>query len=325
MKISVIVPVFNVEAYLAECIESVISQTHKDFEIILVDDGSTDQSPTICDQYAERYPTRIIAIHIANSGPLHARIKAMGRAAGDVFAFLDADDCLRNDALEKISQCFEKQACDMVLFNAGQCERFSTRQITHTLDNNAIFEGTDKKLIYEKVILGQIPNSVCLKAVRANCTEIPEHIYLHNTKHGEDLLLSALFITNCKKIVYLNEELYHYRDRPGSAIHSFNIERKESIKFVHTELEKCIDTWSLPELKPLHNARKVKGWIENLIMLIQNRKKMLSTEYTAHLKSLSKDPYFREAYVAMDRSLMPFKRRLLAWMLYHNFIGLFFR
>ena len=289
MKISVLVPVFNVEDYLPECIESVIGQTYLNFELVLVNDGSTDESSSVCNYYAQQFPKQIKVIHSENRGPLCARATAMEHATGDILVFLDSDDCLRKDALEQIAAAFAEHTCDMVLFNAGQCERFSTRQITHTLDNNAIFEGTDKKLIYEKVILGQIPNSVCLKAVRANCTEIPEHIYLHNAKHGEDLLLSALFITNCKKIVYLNEELYHYRDRPGSAIHSFNIERKESIKFVHTELEKCIDTWSLPELKPLHNARKVKGWIENLIMLIQNRKKMLSTEYTAHLKSLSKN------------------------------------
>ena len=321
MKISVIVPVFNVEAYLAECIESVIRQTHKDFEIILVDDGSTDQSTTICDQYAERYPTRIIAIHIANSGPLHARIKAMGRAAGDVFAFLDADDCLRNDALEKISQCFEKQACDMVLFNAGQCERFSTRQITHTLDNNAVFEGTDKKQIYEKVILGQIPNSVCLKAVRANCTEIPENIYLHNAKHGEDLLLSALFITNCKKIVYLNEELYHYRDRPGSAIHSFNIERKESVKLVHMELEKCIDIWKMPELKPLHNARKVRGWVEQFKLLLKNKRNLTGEVFKAELISMSEDPYFRFSYENMNRKKISFKTRLVAFCIYYRIMN----
>ena len=325
MKISVLVPVFNVEAYVAECIESVVNQTHKDFELILVNDGSTDKSQAICAQYVLHHPGKIRSISTENKGPLHARSKAIEAATGDILVFLDGDDCLRNDALEQIAGCFHVHSCDMVLFNTGTCEGFPTREITHALENGAVFELASKKQLYRQLILGGIPNSVCLKALRAERAAIPEHLCRYHTKHGEDLLLSAWFITNCEKIVYLNEGLYHYRDRPGSAVHSFDIQRKESIKTVHTELEKCIAQWGMPELKPLHNTRKVKGWIENLVFLIKHKQQMHPKDYKAHLKSMSKDPYFREAYIAMDRSLLPFKRRLLAWMLYHNFIGLFFR
>ena len=315
MRISVIVPVFNVETYLSECIESVIGQTHNDFEIIMVDDGSTDHSPIICDQYAECYPLRIIAIHIENRGPLHARIRAMERATGDVFVFLDADDCLRNDALEQIAQCFEKQDCDMVLFDAGKCDHFATRQIHHSLEPWAVLTDTSKKLIYEKMLSGQIPNSVCLKAVRVSSTEFPKLLYRCQAKHGEDLLLSAHFITNCNKIVYLAEGLYHYRIRPGSAVHSFDIYRKESIKTVHTELEKYIEKWNIPELKPLHNTRKVRGWIEDLKLLLKHRSTLSNGVFCDQLRSMATDPYFRNAYNGMDSSRLSRADRILAFCL----------
>ena len=130
-------------------------------------------------------------------------------------------------------------------------------------------------------------------------------------RHGEDLLLSACFITNCEKIVYLNEGLYFYRDRPGSAIHSFRPERKESVKAVHTEMEKLIEKWEMPELTPLHNARKVNGWITNLILLMKNKRNMSAKEYREQIRSMSRDPYFCQAYAAMDHSQLPCVRGLL--------------
>ena len=315
MKISVLVPVFNVEAYVAECIESVVNQTHKDFELILVNDGSTDRSQAICAQYVLHHPGKIRSISTENKGPLHARSKAIEAATGDILVFLDGDDCLRNDALEQIAGCFHVHSCDMVLFNTGTCEGFPTREITHALENGAVFELASKKQLYRQLILGGIPNSVCLKALRADRAAIPEHLCRYHTKHGEDLLLSAWFITNCEKIVYLNEGLYHYRDRPGSAVHSFDIQRKESIKTVHTELEKCIAQWGMPELKPLHNARKVKGWIETLTLLLKNRSSMTGREFREQLRSMSEDPYFRGAYEAMEPSRLSRSQRILAFCL----------
>ena len=135
-------------------------------------------------------------------------------------------------------------------------------------------------------------------------------------RHGEDLLLSVCFMTNCKRIVYLNEGLYHYRNRPGSAIHLFNVQRKESIKAVHTELERFIDKWGMPELKPLHNARKVKGWIANLKLLLSNRTCMVKNDFKNELVSMSTDVYFCNAYQNMDKRQLSFVDRFFAYVLH---------
>ena len=139
---------------------------------------------------------------------------------------------------------------------------------------------------------------------------------MYNIRHGEDLLLSIHFMTHCSKVMYLNEGLYHYRKREGGITHSFDIERKEAIKIVHTELEKYIDQWDSSHLKLLHNARKVKGWIFNLVILEQNRKKMAKKEFKQHLTSMAVDPYFVNSYKNMNVSFLSLRERVLAWCLY---------
>ena len=315
MKISVISPVYNVEDYLCCCIESVLQQTHSNFELILVDDGSTDSSSMICDQYSARYPEHIKTIHITNGGPFQARLIGILQAAGDVLVFLDADDCLRTDALQLIANCFDVTDCDMTLYNAETCKDFSSIQVEYPFQDGQLFTGQTKQELFRRIACGELSNTICTKAIRKGCTSFPDHFMEYTLRHGEDLLLSAHFITNCKKIVYLDEGLYHYKDRPGSAIHSFNSERKDSIKTVHTELEKYIDKWNMPELKPLHNARKVRGWIENLKLLLKHRHTLSGGDFCDQLRSMATDPYFRNAYSSMDPSQLSCTERILAFCL----------
>ena len=327
MKISVVIPVYNVEDYLSKCIESVIRQTYQDFEIILIDDGSLDCSGVICDQYVLNYPRKIKVFHETNGGPFRARLIGMRESTGDFLIFLDSDDCLRSDALEKIADCFEREQSDMIMFDAGECGEFSTIAVKHYLKPYSVFEGIFKNEIYRCVIEGAIPNSVCLKAFRLRCAKIPKSFFECNLKHGEDLLLSAHLMTHCQKIVYINEELYYYRNRYGSAIHSFNVQRKESIKTVHTELEKYIDQWGMPELKPLHNARKVRGWMDQLKLLQKNKKHMKTKEFRKEMTDMATDAYFIDAYHNMDASKLSSADRLLAKYLYnrrYNLISLIY-
>ena len=315
MRISIIVPVFNVEDYLTQCIESVLYQTYKNFELILINDGSTDSSKDICNRYEEKYPEIIRTFHIENGGAFKARLIGIKEAVGDVLVFLDSDDCIRRDALEKIVICFHEKKCDMVLYNAEKCKEFPTIEVKYPFKNGKTFEEKTKSELYKKIIYGVVPNSVCMKAIRSCCAYFPERFNSVTLKHGEDLLLSTCFITNCKKITYLDEGLYYYRNRLGSAVHSFDIQRKESLKLVHTELEKYIDEWKIPELKPVHNARKVKGWISSLKLLVINRKYMSKNDFKLELVAASKDAYFCKAYENIDKSRLSYSECILAWAL----------
>ena len=115
--VSVIIPVYNVEKYLEECIDSVLAQTYQNIEIILVDDGSTDSSGLICDRYAEKN-TNISVIHQKNSGLSAARNSGLNKANGDYIYFLDSDDYISADAIEKLFSIAENDKSDIVFFDA---------------------------------------------------------------------------------------------------------------------------------------------------------------------------------------------------------------
>lgn len=320
MRISVIIPVFNVQQYITECIESVINQTHTDLEVVLVDDGSNDGSGALCEKFATQYHNQIKVLHTENRGPLHARMLGIKEASAEVLVFLDGDDCLRSDALNLISNKFEQEVCDMIMFDTGKWTQFQTISISHLLESGKIYDEQSKIDLYKKVVNGEIPNSVCLKAVRKSCIIFPDNLAKFNVRHGEDLLLTAHLITHCKKFIYLKEGLYYYRNRPGSAIHTFDFQRKESIKTVHTEIEKCIVNWNMPELISMHNARKVKGWVNNFLLLIRNKKQIGKSEFKKELRLMSNDPYFRDAYKNMKRSTISYKYRIIAFLLYYNWL-----
>lgn len=115
--ISVIIPVYNVEAYLRECVESVLKQTYQNFEIILVDDGSTDSSGVICDEYVDK-DERVSVIHQSNGGLSVARNTGLSESNGDYIYFLDSDDYIAENALEHLIKIAEKDNSDIVFFDA---------------------------------------------------------------------------------------------------------------------------------------------------------------------------------------------------------------
>lgn len=313
MKISVVVPVYNVEEYLEECIRSVLNQTYREFEIILVDDGSTDESGKICDELAKENPGCINVIHKCNQGPLPARMDGIKIAQGDIVLFLDGDDTFQKTALEQIADCFLEYKCDLVLFDTGESISYSCISQTHSLTENVVYQKEAKKVVYHKLITYGIPNGVCLKAIKRDRIILKDDLAeFHDVRYGEDLLMSAYFITACEKVVYLKTGLYCYRARPGSAVHTFDIHRKDSIKTVHTELEKCVDQWDMPELKPVHNIRKVRGWTETLVLLLKNKNALSNTEFHSQLASMAEDPYFLTAYSDVDRTQLSGRYRLLA-------------
>lgn len=115
--VSVVIPIYNVEKYLRECVDSVRNQTYRDLEIILVDDGSPDHCGEICDAYAEE-DARIKVIHKKNGGLSDARNAGLDIAEGEYIYFLDSDDYIKSDAIELLVQCIEKEQADLVYFEA---------------------------------------------------------------------------------------------------------------------------------------------------------------------------------------------------------------
>ena len=136
-KVSIIVPVYNAEKYLQECVESVLCQTLSDIELILVDDGSTDSSPTLCDQYAAQ-DRRVKVIHKPNGRAASARNAGLRAASGEYVAFVDADDWISPDMYEKMLQTnADVTLCDYVRFQGEKLFPFTQPNVAAGFYNKA--------------------------------------------------------------------------------------------------------------------------------------------------------------------------------------------
>ena len=319
MKLSVLIPVYNVEDYLEECVDSVLKQSNQNFEIVLVNDGSTDTSGEICNRLKGANPEKIKLIHKENEGLLLARWDAIQAASGEVLVFLDSDDCLRTDALEILANCFDETCCDMVLYDSSDRKDFSNKIQFFPFQHRFCMVGMEKSVLYQRVAERKIPNSVCMKAAKRHCyAELPNLNDFRNVKSGEDLLLSLYAITAAQKIIYINETLYFYRQREGSIVHSFNPSMMQSIKTVNMELERFVKIWEMPDLYPLIYAREARTWIGILIILLEKKDQMNPAQFHQQLQNLATDPYFLRAYASMDILQLSLKYRLLVKWLYHK-------
>lgn len=157
MRFSIVVPVYNGEKYLPSCLETVAGQTCGDYELVIVDDGSTDGSGAIADRYAAgRGEVRVL--HGENQGLLLARRRGLSHCRGEYVVFLDADDALRDDALEIISRCIDETGADIVSFRFSRCEDFSTKDDLAFLPEG--YYGGEGYELFEKAVCAGLSNSL---------------------------------------------------------------------------------------------------------------------------------------------------------------------
>ena len=150
MFISFLVPVYNTEKYLGRCLDSLLQQTGCDFEIVLLDDGSTDQSGVICDRYAAEYPHIVRVIHKENEGLLMTRRRGFAEAKGDWFICVDSDDYVAPDLLAEVVSTIQSTNADMVMYNFEYFDSNGVHRPSRLkLQNGTVFEGESKQKIYE--------------------------------------------------------------------------------------------------------------------------------------------------------------------------------
>lgn len=223
--ISVIVPVYNVEKYLDECIESIVNQSYTNLEIILVDDGSTDNSGEKCDIWATK-DNRIIVIHKSNGGLGNARNVGMSYANGEWIGFVDSDDFIEPEMYEVLYRgCIENEA-DLSMVGLAIYENGLKKQLKMHSGNVIIYEDKQwMKEYYEKNKSGNIIPSACSKLYKKYLLEgklFPENRYY------EDLLISTSVMLDANRIAYIDVPCYNYRcDRKDSIT-----KRKLTIKHV---------------------------------------------------------------------------------------------
>lgn len=211
--ISIVIPVYNVENYLKQCLDSVISQTYRKIEIILADDGSTDRSGKICDEYAKS-DSRIKVIHKTNGGLSDARNAGLKIASGEYIGFVDSDDFIEKDMYEILLGLMQKYGVSL------SCARFDqfgeNTRFDPPLASGEIVKIKGEELL--KNIISENLNRYATLSVwdRLYKREIIEKLKFPVGKCYEDVVFSTIAILNCPYCVYINKPLYHYRIRKGS-------------------------------------------------------------------------------------------------------------
>ena len=204
--ISVVVPVYNTERYLNECLNSLSQQTDQEFEIVLVDDGSTDSSGEICDVYANSHPNCIVT-HTENQGLLLARRTGMNLATGKYILSLDSDDCLRHDAVQKLKEIITNFHPDLICFDfsRGLNQTFRGSIISPGLDDPGFFYNEDLNEIKRVTCLGKF-NSLANKVIKKNVLDLDvDYSDYTGLMHGEDWLQIIALVDNIESAYYLKE------------------------------------------------------------------------------------------------------------------------
>ena len=237
---SVIIPVYNAEKYLDESIGSVLKQTFKNYEVILVNDGSNDKSADICDKYGKEYPQIITVLHKENEGQISARFEGLKIAKGKYISYLDADDYLRVDALEQVYKTIETKSPEIIIF---QWQRVKMNgELIPEKANNLFKDGEICKAdLFKKMLDTSLLNTMCLKICKSDLFDVnADYKQFYDVRHGEDLLQSLDLVSKAEKIYYLEKQLYFYRFNPDSITNKNNKMKYTALNRVFPVLYKYI-------------------------------------------------------------------------------------
>lgn len=219
-KVNIVVPVYNVEKYLAKCLDSLLSQTYEDIKIIVVNDGSPDNSQSIIDDYVNKYKDKIISLKKENGGLSDARNYGLKYVDSEYVYFVDSDDYIENNLIERCLEVIEKEDSDLVQFNYCR-DNFETNEKENILSR--IKEGT-YSLNESPYILAYTANAAWNKFYRTslfkdNNIDFPKGLLY------EDLATTTRLLTLCKKVTYINDVLYHYQvSRSGQIMSNVSLD-----------------------------------------------------------------------------------------------------
>lgn len=317
--VSVIIPVYNVEAYLRKCLDSVLAQTLRDIEVIIVDDGSPDGSPAICDEYAARDP-RVRVIHKANAGLGYARNSGIEIATGEYLTFLDSDDYLDLRALERLYTLARDNDLDIILTTLNKFVKEG--RFSHTVVDSPlkIHEGTDHlrriALCYFSQPHGAADNALNLEGSSCGALYNRDIFFRHGIRFvSEREFVSEDFIFNyeaalvVRRIGKIRDTLYHYRYNPKSLTTTPRTDCLQRAIAYSEYLEKRFVAEGFPPDSRLYamgyTVNTMRAHIKNIILSPMSRK-----ETRKWLKTQAADPYFRRIASEYPIAGMPRKHRV---------------
>lgn len=268
-KISVVVPVYNAGAYLKPCIKSILSQTLKEFELILVDDGSTDGSGALCDGYEKEDP-RIHVVHKDNEGANATRFRGVQEAAAEWVMFCDADDTLSHDALERLYALHE--GTDLVVGFINHAQELHP------------YEG-HLDACRRALILGQMPCSPCAKLYRKALLTRDVFDFTNEIYHGEDMIMNTRILFKTTRLPrFLHHPIYNYRNNSASISHTRNITLLHETIFHQTLCD------SIPsDVRPLYIKEITFSRLNGLFSIACTEPRSLTNKSQPYLRQIKED------------------------------------
>lgn len=331
-KVSIIIPIYNVEKYLDTCIQSVLKQTLNDIEIILVDDESPDACPFKCDQYSLS-DSRIKVIHKKNEGLGLARNSGLEIATGEYIAFLDSDDYVDLNTYEELYQIATKKNLDAIYY---AYENFSPTGVINGHNEDSNYQYYISPTAIKNVILDMIGSKVKDKKDRifqmsACCAlykrEIikTNNIKFHSEREliSEDLIFNIDFLSKTKRIAFTPKTFYHYRTNIQSLTRTVRLDRIEKNKFFYLYLKEKIQNSNLGDEANLRNMRLFIGYsrfairqvCKSNISLIQKKR---------WLSKICQDYIWKEIAQQYPYKKLPLKYKLFFYLTFKQHINLLF-
>lgn len=244
---SVVVPAYNAERYLDECLSSVVGQTFDDFELIVVNDGSTDSTTEILERFVRGHKsTPVVLLRQDNRGLLAARRAGLEAARGKYVVFLDADDALRAETLATLSEEIARTCADVVAFGMTNDVRFECPRFCGDLPFG-YYEGQDYDLVKRVVLRGRF-NNLCGKAISLAALDSDvDYSFYFGLMHGEDLFQLLPTMDKAESCVHIDKALYYYRRHEGSSTMSYKHQQLEDIEVVSRRLLEYGKRWGMPQ------------------------------------------------------------------------------
>lgn len=296
MKLSIIVPVYKVEEYLGECVDSLLSQTIDDYEVILVDDGSPDNSGKIADEYAAVNPDMIRVLHIDNGGQGRARNFALDIAKGDFVGFVDSDDWVTHDMYEKMYTRAAETGADVVVCDF--MERFADGResmLPASLQDNWLGSaGSSCNKIFRRSLVGEL--------------RFPVGLWY------EDFYFSAVMLLRSKHTEFIAEPLYIYRRGQESTMHNNNAAKNLDMLTIMDMLEK--------EMVPAGYKDDFEFFLVNHVLL-DSISRLAKQDAPERKEVIGKLRQYVQAKIPKLSGCGSYKkesrkRRLIMWMNYHG-------
>lgn len=320
--VSIVVPVYNVQKYIKECVKSICKQSYKNLEILLIDDGSTDSSSNICDNLAV-IDKRISVFHKQNEGLGYTRNYGLKRANGKYIMFVDSDDYIPDDAVKKMLIAAEQENAQLVI--GGFVKVTELKKIIYTETyKKEIFEKEDVKNVLLPRMIGSCPEKrdsiftmawgklYLLEDIINNQVLFPSERQIQS----EDLAFQLNYMPHLAKVVVIEEIVYFYRQNPLSLTMTYKANRFEELKKVYKYVNKKIEQNNMPYSSFFRTDKMLFVHLRGIIFQeLPSHSGKTKKQCRSTLRSIVNDKIVVDAVSKYPIHLLNFKQKIFVMLL----------